>query len=325
MFSRFTASSRRVMQRAFREAKRCQHDFVGTEHLLFGLLCDRDGPAVRLLKTLQANPELMLEKVELSLQRHFAEQAMEQFPLSPASRRAFRGAAEEAARCQHVLVGPEHLLLGLLWEIDAEANRILSGHGVTLAHARAAVRQLPPDAFHETQLEAGEPPRFRISDNPTTAELERWIAPPLTHEPVKGFAGFGMLWNGGRRAAPMQDVDDIAKQLRLVQLVLGGLAGYAFGEWLGGVGIPAALIGLLIAAFGGTWFKVAIGAACGFWGTLVYHLDEHRLWQPFLMAGLGGILGGLLGHGWRFQRKVPVENPPPKPRESGKIEDAARK
>ena len=49
MFSRFTASARRVMQRAFREAKRCQHDFVGTLHLLYGLLCEESGPAVALM------------------------------------------------------------------------------------------------------------------------------------------------------------------------------------------------------------------------------------------------------------------------------------
>ena len=58
------------MQRAFREGKRWQHDFVGTEHLLYGLLCDADGPAVMLLRSLNANPELMLQKAELSLKRH---------------------------------------------------------------------------------------------------------------------------------------------------------------------------------------------------------------------------------------------------------------
>src|SRR5438128_8402603 len=114
VFSRFTATARRVMQRAFREAKRWQHDFVGTEHLLYGLLCDADGPAVVLLRSLDAGPELMLQKVELSLQRHDGGMAMEQFPLSPASRRAFQAAFDEATRFRHQLIGPEHILLGLL-------------------------------------------------------------------------------------------------------------------------------------------------------------------------------------------------------------------
>src|SRR5436190_2462639 len=92
VFSRFTASARRVMQQAFREAKRCQHDFVGTEHLLFGILCDSNSPAIALLRSLNADIQLLLAKVELSLQRHGESAIMEQFPLSPATRRVFQAA-----------------------------------------------------------------------------------------------------------------------------------------------------------------------------------------------------------------------------------------
>src|SRR5258708_6341251 len=109
------------MQRAFREAKRWQPEFLGPGHPPFRLLCDADGSAVTLLHILNARPELMLQKVELSLQRHEAGMAMEQFPLSPAVRRAIRSAADEAAQAQHQVIGPEHLLLGLLRETDGEA------------------------------------------------------------------------------------------------------------------------------------------------------------------------------------------------------------
>src|SRR5207253_2376379 len=109
------------MQRAFREAKRWHHDFVGTEHLLFGLLCEAESQAVLLLRDLRADPDLMLRKVELSLMQHDAGMAMEKFPLSPASKRVFRRAADEATAFQHQMIGPEHLLLGLLQEWDCQS------------------------------------------------------------------------------------------------------------------------------------------------------------------------------------------------------------
>ncbi len=152
MFTRFTASARRVMQRAFREAKRWQHDFVGTEHLLYGLLFDTDGPVAALLRSLHKKPELMFEKVELSLQRHEDGLAMERFPLSPASKRVFRAAADEAALLNHQMIAPEHLLLGLLRESECEAAQILAAHGVALGAMRGAVARIPPDTYHEAQI-----------------------------------------------------------------------------------------------------------------------------------------------------------------------------
>jgi len=227
LFSRFNATARRVMQRAFREAKRCQHDFVGTEHLLYGLCCDPEGPATTLLRTLGARPELVLQKVEISLQRHDGGMAMEQFPLSPASKRVFRAAADEAASFNHQMIGPEHLLLGLLRDRECEAAQVLAGHGVTLPAVREAVARIPPDTYHDAQIRTPEQARTVPGDNPSVDELEDWIAPPITIEQTTAEAQPSLP--NTTAPAPVLPRDVVA-QLRRTQLFLGAFGGYIVGH-----------------------------------------------------------------------------------------------
>jgi hypothetical protein len=307
LFSRFTASARRVMQRAFREAKRWQHDFVGTEHLLYGLLCDADGPAVSLLRSLDAKPELMLQKVELSLQQHDGGQAMEQFPLSPASKRVFRAALEEAERFHHQLIGSEHLLLGLLREHDAEAAQVLAAHGLTLAAVWAAVAELAPDRFHEAQIQSNDQ-RAAPGDNPSADELERWIAPAITVETET--ADLNVV---GRPHAEPSLLQQVESQLRVTQIVLGGFVGYAFGHWLAGwmMGSVMALAGIGIASFRSSWVGLLFGAACGLFITPIFHTEMAGSPAPVLHGLVGAFLGSFLGDGWRFTRATPAEPPAP--------------
>jgi Clp amino terminal domain, pathogenicity island component len=308
MFSRFTASARRVMQRAFREAKRWQHDFVGTEHLLYGLLCDADGPTV----ALNARPELMLEKVELSLQRHDAGMAMEQFPLSPASRRAFLAAADEAGQFRHQMIGPEHLLLGLLRESDCEAAQMLAAHGVNWEAARKAVAQIPADTYREAQIQANEVPRFALGDNPSADELERWVAPPITLDDETAQAHAGLHQD---IANPLHELE---AQVRLTQLLLGCVMGYAFGHWLAGwmMGSVMAMAGIGVASFRNSWVGGFVGVACGLFITPLFYPDLTTPLRPVFMGLLGGFLGSFLGDAWRFSRANAVRQPSPEPRDS---------
>jgi hypothetical protein len=304
VFSRFTASARRVVQRAFREAKRQQNDFVGTEHLLYGLLCDADGPAVHLLRLLNVGPEVMLDKVELSLQRHDAARAMEQFPLSPASRRVFHSAFDEATALGHQLIGPEHLLLGIMGQAECEAAQILTGQGMSLGPLRAAVVHLPPDSFQESKIQQNPPPRFTIGDNPSAAELENWIEPPLTHADVS--PADGPEWPGVAVASSPQDAE---AQLRRTQYLLGGLLGFTFGYWLWGwpMGVLLAVTGMGVAGLRSSWVGITIGAGCGLFFTALFRGDH--ILAPVAMGLLGGFLGSFLGDAWGF-RSVRPEEPP---------------
>jgi hypothetical protein len=304
MFHRFTASARRVMQRAFREAKRQQHDFVGTEHLLYGLLCDVDGPAVTLLRAIGAKPDLMMHKVELSLERHDAGTAMDQFPLSPATRRVFRGAAEEAARFHHQMIGPEHLLLGLLREEECVAAQILMENGVAWIAAHDAVAHLSPHLDAEAQIHASEPTRFLLKENPSVDELERWVAPAVTHDDP---ANLVTLLISEQNAEAI----DIEAQLRRTQLMLGLVMGYSFGHWLWGwqMGLFMAAVGVGVALLRTTWIGIAVGIGCGLFVVPIYHAELVTPLGPVFLGMLGALLGSFLGDGWRFSSKLPIQQP----------------
>lgn len=301
MFSRFTAAARRVMQRAFREAKRCEHDFVGTEHLLFGALYDPDGPAVVLLRTLGAGPEVILEKVELSLQRHDGGMAMEQFPLSPASKRAFQAASEEAAQFNHQMIGPEHLLLGVLREHDCEAAQLLAGHGVTLAAVRDAVARIPPDAYHDAQIRAEEGNRSTLPPNPSADELEAWIAPGIYHESLQTGYHLPVLTR-------VEGPAGFESQLRRTQLFLGAFGAYVLGHWTTGhwqVGVILAAAGAVVAYINRSWVSIPV---CGFAALLA--AEGHRRHGGFpppmnpvnymIALPLGLLFGSFLCDFWRF-------------------------
>jgi hypothetical protein len=303
VFSRFTATARRVMQRAFREARRCQHDFVGTEHLLYGLCCDQDGPAVTLLRELGAQPELMLQKVELSLQRHDGGMAMEQFPLSPASKRAFRAATDEAARFNHQMIGPEHLLLGLLRERECEAAQILDRHGVALTAVRDAVARIPPDAYHDAQVRTSEQARTAPSDNPTVDELEQWVAPPITIEHTAGEPA-PTPFLATPTFAPILP-QDVEAQLRRTQYFLGAFGGYAMGHWAMGtwyLGLLFAFLGIFIAFANRAYVSIP---GCGMLALIAvsYQRRWHEPAHPYvfmLALPLGILFGTFLCEFWRF-------------------------
>jgi hypothetical protein len=306
VFSRFTATARRVMQRAFREAKRCQHDFVGTEHLLYGLCCDPEGPAVTLLRTLGAAPEVMLEKIEISLERHDGGMAMEQFPLSPASKRVFHAASDEAAKFNHQMIGPEHLLLGLLRERDGEAAQILEGHGVRLIAVREAVAQIPPDAYHDAQVRSAERARNVPSDNPTVDELEHWVAPPITIDHATDPSNpVYPLDQGGVTVTTPASPFDIEAQVRRTQIFLGAFGGYVVGHWVIGawyIGLAFALLGVIVAVINRAFVSIP---ACGMLSLLIAG-QQQRWLEPFhpylylIALPLGILFGSFLSDFWRF-------------------------
>ncbi len=325
MFSRFTASARRVMQRAFREAKRWQHDFVGTEHLLFGLLCDADGPAAALLRAINANPDLVLRKVELSLQRHDGGMALEQFPLSPASRRVFHAAADEAALFHHQMIGPEHLLLGLLRESECEAAQILANNGIAWSPTRNAIAMISPDAYAEAQILTPEQVRFTPGDNPSADELERWMAPPITYEDAT-LASSPVTPPGWAPLEHPAAPPEIEAQLRRTQLVLGLVMGFAFGYWLAGwiMGLVLAGLGVGLASYRSSWLGIAVGACCGLFLAPVYHADDIGPLGPIALGMLGGLLGSFLSDGWLFSTSTPMPSSPDLDPPASSVDDPAK-
>ncbi|MDB6110807.1 MAG: oxidoreductase [Pedosphaera sp.] len=139
VLSNFTPMAQRALGLAAKEARRLGHNFVGTEHLLLGLMALGQGVAIAVLLKLG----LSLEAVRLEIEQHVGTgpegKLTTPIPYTPRLKRVLVLAAKEARNLEHTAIGTEHLLLGLMAEGDGLAPRVLKKFGVTLEQARELV------------------------------------------------------------------------------------------------------------------------------------------------------------------------------------------
>ncbi|MEM7309716.1 MAG: Clp protease N-terminal domain-containing protein [Planctomycetota bacterium] len=135
MFDRFTDGTKRVMDLARLEAQGFNHEYLGTEHILLGLLREGGGVAANVLRNIGIDRNEIRSEVEKVIDPGSSQAASGQLPLTPQARRAMRLAQEEADDLGHKSVGPEHLLLGLIKVADGTAAQVLGHLGVELADA----------------------------------------------------------------------------------------------------------------------------------------------------------------------------------------------
>ncbi|MGH2594329.1 MAG: ATP-dependent Clp protease ATP-binding subunit [Anaerolineae bacterium] len=132
---RFTQRARRVLTFAQEEAERLNHNYIGTEHLLLGLMREESGVAGRVLRTLNVQPIQISEMVE-RITGPGRRTPFSKIDLTPRTKRVIELAVEEARRMGHHYIGTEHLLLGLVRQGDGVAMDILRQLGVTPEHIR---------------------------------------------------------------------------------------------------------------------------------------------------------------------------------------------
>ncbi len=142
-FERFTDRARRVLTLAEEEAHGFNHHYIGTEHLLLGLVREGDGVAARALADLGVQPPQVREAVEYVVGRGDAP-ATAPLALVPRAERTIELAVEEAGRLGHQYVGTEHLLLGLVREGQGVGAGVLESLGVTDAQIRERLGALVP-------------------------------------------------------------------------------------------------------------------------------------------------------------------------------------
>jgi ATP-dependent Clp protease ATP-binding subunit ClpC len=145
MDERFTDRARKVMQLANQEAQRFNHEYVGTEHILLGLVKEGSGVAANVLKNLDIDLRKIRLEVEKIVQTGPGQQDMVtlgKLPLTPRARKVCDLAVEEARNLNHNYVGTEHVLLGLLRDEDGVACRVLMNLGVKLDAAREGIMNL---------------------------------------------------------------------------------------------------------------------------------------------------------------------------------------
>ena len=133
----FTDRVRKVLAMARDEAIRLQHDYVGTEHILLGLLREGEGVAAAVLTNLSADLDQVHERIEESVKQGKATIALGELPYTSRAKKVLEFAMGEARELNHSYVGTEHLLLGLLREEKGIAAQVLSSLGISLEDARA--------------------------------------------------------------------------------------------------------------------------------------------------------------------------------------------
>jgi len=142
MYERFTDRARKVMQLANQEAQRFNHEYVGTEHVLLGLVKEGSGVAANVLKNLDVDLRKIRVEVEKIVQAGPDMVTMGKLPQTPRAKKVFEYAIEEARNLNHNYVGTEHLLLGLLREQEGVAAQVLMNLNLKLEEVREEVLNL---------------------------------------------------------------------------------------------------------------------------------------------------------------------------------------
>lgn len=142
MFERFTDRARKVMALANQEAQRFNHEYVGTEHILLGLVKEASGTGAKLLQAKDIDLRIVRLEVEKLVRSGPDIVTMGVLPKTPRAKRVIDFAIEEARSMGHNYLGTEHLLLGLMLEHDGVAAVVLKNLGVDFEETKKDVRQL---------------------------------------------------------------------------------------------------------------------------------------------------------------------------------------
>ncbi|MEW5758486.1 MAG: ATP-dependent Clp protease ATP-binding subunit [Candidatus Omnitrophota bacterium] len=142
MFNRFTERARKVIILSKEEARRFNHDYIGTEHMLLGLIREGEGVAATVLQKLGLDLESIRMEIEKLVQPGPATQVMGDIPFTPRAKKVLELAAEEARALGHNYIGTEHILLGLIREGEGVASQVLLNLGLDLDKVREEIMEL---------------------------------------------------------------------------------------------------------------------------------------------------------------------------------------
>jgi len=157
----FTDRVRKVLAMAREEAIRLQHDYVGTEHILLGLIREGEGVAAAVLSNLAADLDELTRLVEENVRRGKSASTIGELPYTSRAKKVLEYAMAEARELNHSYVGTEHLLLGLLREEKGLAAKVLGELGIGLDEARSETLKLLG-----TDMPSGGPPTGETDDEP---------------------------------------------------------------------------------------------------------------------------------------------------------------
>jgi hypothetical protein len=191
MFERFTDRARRVIVLAQEEARMLSHNYIGTEHILLGLIHEGEGVAAKALESLEISLDAVRQQVEQIIgQGEHAPSG--HIPFTPRAKRVLELTRREADELGHSYIGTEHILLGLIRQGDGVAAQVLVGLGADLNLVRQQVIQLLHGRQAQEPVSAGSAARElrmlpgvqarleaieqRVGTGPDTTDLDEQIA-----------------------------------------------------------------------------------------------------------------------------------------------------
>ena len=148
VFERFTERARRVVVLATEEARRLGHNYIGTEHILLGLVHEGEGVAAKALESL----EISLEDVRQQVEEIIGEGGSPptgHIPFTPRAKKVLELSLRESRHLGHNYIGTEHILLGLIREGEGVGPQVLTKHGVSMERVREEVVSLLQDYVHQ--------------------------------------------------------------------------------------------------------------------------------------------------------------------------------
>src|ERR671933_1628 len=170
-FDKFTERARKVLQLAQEEAQRFNHNYIGTEHLLLGLVREGEGVAAKVLGNLGVELNKVRSAVEFIIGRGDRTVAGD-IGLTPRAKKVIELSVDEARRLNHHYIGTEHLLLGLVREGEGIAAGVLESLGVSLDKVRnQVIYVLNQSAAYSQQEGAGHAPGGKGSKTPVIDQL----------------------------------------------------------------------------------------------------------------------------------------------------------
>ena len=167
-FEKFSERARRVLSLAQEEAQRFNHNYIGTEHILLGLVRETDGMAARVLTNLSVELSKIRSAVEFIIGRGERRPSPGEIGLTPRAKKVIELAVDEARRLNHHYIGTEHLLIGLMREGEGVAAGVLESLGVSLDKIRSETSRI---ASQSSSSQTGHASGRSASRTPTLDQL----------------------------------------------------------------------------------------------------------------------------------------------------------
>jgi ATP-dependent Clp protease ATP-binding subunit ClpC len=219
MFERFTDRARRVVVLAQEEARMLNHNYIGTEHILLGLIHEGEGVAGKALVSLGISLEAVRQQVEEIIGQ--GQQAPSgHIPFTPRAKKVLELSLREALQLSHNYIGTEHILLGLIREGEGVAAQVLVKLGADLNRVRQQVIQLLHGYQGREPASAGAEPEHEES-------LRRTAVAQASME--ARIAGSARMFSQGQLDSLMARLDDVGSRLDMVVERLAAIEGHLAG------------------------------------------------------------------------------------------------